>query len=214
MLLFVIYLQSFLLGSVHNFVIEALHDHMTESELAYYFQDMQKIELPKYDIVYLPTVEAITEADRFDGTEKEEMIDYTFSAFDQPVSLKLKRNKNLLAPNFKTFIRNGDESVKILPKYTKNCHYLHKDEISVAAISSCQPQSVQGIIIMNNETLEIHPLTQRLQTVLKLREPLLDSVSNFDLDEKVPHLVKRASKIPAGALDDVFLLLEIFGMEN
>lgn len=62
--------------------------------------------------------------------------------FFRPVDLILKRNKNLLAQSFKTYIKNGDGDAQIFSNYSKNCHYLHKDVSSVAAISICQPQSI------------------------------------------------------------------------
>lgn len=38
---------------------------------------------------------------------------------------------------------------------------------------------------------------------MKLEEPLLDSNNIFDSDEKIPHLIKRAT-LPIGRLDDIF----------
>jgi hypothetical protein len=47
----------------------------------------------------------------------------------------------------------------------------------------------QGVILLDDSTLEIHPLTERLQTLM--REPLLESVD----DISTPHIVKRANFI-------------------
>ncbi|KAL3288423.1 hypothetical protein HHI36_002869, partial [Cryptolaemus montrouzieri] len=196
---FLFFITSFVIGDIQCFVLDTLHDHMTEPELAYYFQNDDKFQIPKYEIVYLPKALSVNEAD--ESESGEETIEYNFSAFEQPVNLRLKRNKNLLAPGFKTFIRNGDDDIEVLSNYTKDCHYLNEHGDTVAAISLCQPESIQGIIVLNNETLEIHPLTQRLQALIKLREPLLDSMSN---DEKIPHLIKRATTIPQATFDEVF----------
>lgn len=64
------------------FVREALHDVMTEAELAYYFQTNDKDFIPDYEIVDLPVVLPVTEdVDAF-GDEIEE-IQYSFSAFER-----------------------------------------------------------------------------------------------------------------------------------
>ncbi|KAJ8925540.1 hypothetical protein NQ315_009380 [Exocentrus adspersus] len=57
--------------------------------------------------------------------------------------------------------------------------------------SICSPKTVQGLIFLENSTLEVHPLTDRLQTLFKLREPLVESI--FDEEVKMPHIVKRAN---------------------
>lgn len=46
---------------------------------------------------------------------------------------------------------------------------------------------------MDNSTLEIHPLTPRLYSVLKLREPL---VSEYEAENKYPHIIRRALFTP------------------
>lgn len=64
------------------FVREALHDLMTEAELAYYFQTDSRDFIPDYEIVDLPVVLPVTEAVNFYGDEVEE-IQYSFSAFQR-----------------------------------------------------------------------------------------------------------------------------------
>lgn len=55
---------------------------------------------------------------------------------------------------------------------------------------------------MDNATLEVHPLTDRLHSMLKAKEPLISSV--FDGDVKIPHIIKRANMILHSHEDDAF----------
>lgn len=64
------------------FVKEALHDVMTDAELAYYFQTDNKDLIPDYEIVDLPVVLPVKEAVDFFGDEIEE-IQYSFAAFQR-----------------------------------------------------------------------------------------------------------------------------------
>ena len=61
-------------GLGEGFVIEALHDHMTESELAYYFETGDKNAIPEYEVVNLPNVELSSDEDTFH---------YEFDAFQR-----------------------------------------------------------------------------------------------------------------------------------
>ncbi|XP_018574479.1 A disintegrin and metalloproteinase with thrombospondin motifs adt-2-like [Anoplophora glabripennis] len=174
---------------VNTLLLEALHDYMTEPELAYYFQTADRSIIPDYEVIYLPLVLPVKEASSVFGDEDEE-IEYNFSAFQRPIELKLRRNPSITASNFKTYIHNHDK-IESLPDSPKNCHYLHKDRSTVASISICSPRTVQGLVFLENSTLEIHPLTERLQTLLKLREPLVETL--LDEEVKMPHIVKRAN---------------------
>ncbi|KAJ8935149.1 hypothetical protein NQ314_012967, partial [Rhamnusium bicolor] len=193
------------------FAIEALHDFMTEPELAYYFQTADKSSIPDYEVVYLPVILPVREAIGLFGDEVEE-IEYSFSAFQRPVDLKLRRNPGITTPNFKTYVHN-EEGIKVLPHKPQNCHYLHKDAKTVASISICSPKNVQGLIFLENSTLEVHPLTERLQTLMNLREPLIDSLFEEE-DIKIPHIVKRANYMADYLHDDVFPIAGSVWAEN
>lgn len=67
---------------VSSYVIEALHDYMTEPELAFYFQTADRSIIPDYEVVYLPVVLPVKEAVSIFGDEDEE-IEYNFSAFQR-----------------------------------------------------------------------------------------------------------------------------------
>lgn len=123
--------------------------------------------------------------------------------------MKLKQNSNLISPNFKTYLNNGDEATKLnVP--IKNCHFLHKDSSTVAALSLCQPAGIvsynysfsfnicfflnsqQGLLFLENGTFEINPLNRRLKRFLNAS---LEKRGNF-IEETVPHIAKRTSLPP------------------
>ncbi|KAG5886065.1 hypothetical protein JTB14_009513 [Gonioctena quinquepunctata] len=175
---FLIILKSVCSGS--DISVEALHDVMNEAELAYYFQTVDKDMIPDYEVVDLPLVLPVTESiDLAKGNVEE--IDYSFLAFQRPIDLKLRRNPEITSSNFKTYIHD-DNGTTVLNNSPKNCHYLHRDESTVASISICSPKNVQGLIFLENTTLEVHPLTERLQALLRLKEPLVETL----LEEAFP----------------------------
>lgn len=80
------------------------------------------------------------------------LIQYNFITsiyfdFYRKIDLQLKPNKNLVAPNFKVNQRTSEygEPEEIQIDGDLDCHYLHKQGGSVAAISMCQDH-----IIVNN----------------------------------------------------------------
>lgn len=84
---------------VSSVVIEALHDYMTEPELAYYFQTADRSIIPDYEVVYLPLVLPVKEAISLFGDEDEE-IEYNFSAFQRWVQIKVYLSTNLISVLF------------------------------------------------------------------------------------------------------------------
>ncbi|KAF7280146.1 hypothetical protein GWI33_006323 [Rhynchophorus ferrugineus] len=169
----------------------ALHDAMTGPDLAYYFHTDDENSVPDYDIVFLP--EDWPQQERFLDNEPGNELNYSFSAFERQIDLKLKRNENIVAPNFKTYIHEHDGNVRYLNEIPANCHYLHREGDLVAALSICNPKSVQGLIFFDNSTFEIHPLTPNLQRLAK-REARTG----------VPHIIKRAKFASEYLLDDLF----------
>ncbi|XP_063905245.1 A disintegrin and metalloproteinase with thrombospondin motifs adt-2-like [Zophobas morio] len=159
---------------------------MTESELAYYFQTGDKNAIPEYEVVNLPNVELSSDEDTFH---------YEFDAFQRPIRLQLQKNNHLASPDLQTFLIEDDFQT-LLPEPPKSCHFISQNGDAVAAISSCEPRTMQGLILLEDSTLEIHPLTERLQALV--REPLLEN----SLDSSTPHIIKRANMISHN--DDVY----------
>lgn len=58
-----------------------------------------------------------------------------------PINLKLKRNSDILAPSFKTYIHEGNE-ITNFNETPADCHYLHQGPKVVAAFSICNPKAV------------------------------------------------------------------------
>ncbi|XP_050498393.1 A disintegrin and metalloproteinase with thrombospondin motifs adt-1-like isoform X2 [Diabrotica virgifera virgifera] len=188
-LLFIIF---FNLNLVISFPREALLDAMNEDELMYYFQTSDRAGIPEYEIVELPVVLSVEAVDVYDGYDEE--IDYSFLAFERPINLKLKRNADILGHNFTTYVHDED-GISVFNHVPRSCHYLHEDGITVASMSICSSKNVQGLIFLENTTLEVQPLTDRLQSVLNTKEPLMEALLQ-DESLTIPHLVKRASFFP------------------
>lgn len=81
-MLFVIGILIFGTGYSKAISKEALHDAMTEAEMAYYFQTADSNLIPEYELVELPLVLPVTEAVSSSGDNVEE-IEYSFSAFQR-----------------------------------------------------------------------------------------------------------------------------------
>ncbi|CAG9859468.1 unnamed protein product [Phyllotreta striolata] len=180
---------------------EALNEALTEEELAFYFQTADRKNIPEYDIVELP-VFAPPEELPTSNSDLENGFPYSFIAFQRPIDLYLKRNDDLLAINFKTYLHD-DNGVSILRDSPTNHHYLHEDGNVVASISITSSNRIHGLIFLENSTLEVQPLTQRLHDVFNVREPLLDTLLNTQ-ESKIPHLIKRATFSPRYPHHEIF----------
>ncbi|XP_066143129.1 A disintegrin and metalloproteinase with thrombospondin motifs adt-1-like [Euwallacea fornicatus] len=177
---------------------ERIHHFMTLPELMHYFGT--KDVIPDYDVVYLPEV---TEQDASMNKLRDEEIEYSFSVFQRPMTLKLKRNSEILGTAFKTFIHEENEITQF-NETPAGCHYLHRDQKVVAAFSICNPRTVQGLIFTENSTFEIQPLTSRLHRLVKRQA-----------DKTSPHIVKKAIFNSDLILDEVFPIAgSIWGGRN
>ncbi|XP_067214567.1 A disintegrin and metalloproteinase with thrombospondin motifs adt-2-like isoform X2 [Linepithema humile] len=94
--------------------------------------------------------------------------------------------------------------------YTSNpCYYVHKDQISTAAINFCQEHGWKGFIFLKYDTLEIRPLQKDYAS--------LSSVDDFCVKEKMnisfgkPHLIKRSLQLSA---DSSFHNLDNFKLKR
>ncbi|CAH1114535.1 unnamed protein product, partial [Psylliodes chrysocephalus] len=191
---------------------EALYDAMTEEELHFYFQTADRDNIPEYEIVELPIVLPIEQSMNEDGKDNIEVFDYSFYAFQRPINLKLKRNSDLIASDFKTYLHD-EAGIVTLKNAPRNCHYLHKDDKTVAAISICSSKNIQGLIFLENTTLEVQPLNERLQNILDLKAPLTETIENEE-DIKMPHLIKRATFLPRYTHHEAFPITENIWADN
>lgn len=62
--------------------------------------------------------------------------------FCRYIDLNLKPNKNLLAPNFKSYSWSNSDYPSISQYFNRNCHYLHKNQSVVAAFTLCEPEAI------------------------------------------------------------------------
>lgn len=70
-------------------------------------------------------------------------LNLEFNAFSKPISLRMRRNAKLFSPNLRIVKRTEDDGKEDLSgSKFENCHYLHSDETTVAALSSCQGNEV------------------------------------------------------------------------
>lgn len=85
-----------------------------------------------------------------------------------------------MAPYFQVWRHNEPDIIEEISGLSKprSCHYLHQDTMSTAAVSFCD-DGIQGLILMDNITLEITPLNDNNnRLILKNNE--------------TPHIIKRS----------------------
>lgn len=70
-------------------------------------------------------------------------LNFEFNAFSKPISLRMRRNAKLISPSLRIVKRTEDDGEEDLSgNKIENCHYLHSDETTVAALSSCQGNEI------------------------------------------------------------------------
>lgn len=180
-----------------------LHNFMDEEELRFYFGS--ETELPDYEIVDLPENLSSGREGIFDEeTSGEEGKFVSFEVFEKQVNLNLFP-KLLLSPFAKVVRKKAEETLTLVNEKPKPCHYIHVDRetYSSAAVSNCVPKEIHGLIFLNDETLEIVPLSSRLKFAFNLRESTYQLKNGVTIT-KVPHLIKRSSFFN-GTFEDDFL---------
>ena len=66
--------------------------------------------------------------------------------------------------------RTGEDEIEGL-QTEDVCHFLHKDDVAVAALNMCDEDNVHGLIIKNKKNYEVSPLNSRLKRMLDLWKP-------------------------------------------
>ncbi|XP_067214031.1 A disintegrin and metalloproteinase with thrombospondin motifs adt-2-like isoform X2 [Linepithema humile] len=125
-------------------------------------------------------------------TGADEEISLTLKVFGKLVQLNLRRNDQIVSPEFEVFKYNAKNIIEKSSevKAADLCFYVHKDRISSAAINFCQEHGVEGHVILENDILEIRPLRNVFA--------LLSFSDDFCAREKInqsfgkPHLIKRS----------------------
>lgn len=181
-----------------------LHDFMDDEELKFYFGS--ETIVPDYEIVDLPesllsSRESVIDED---GSDEDDGKHFSFEVFKKQVKLDLHLNKHLLSP-YASIVKktsNGTQTMLSNGGAPTDCHYLHVNASSSAAISNCEPREIQGIILLPDDTLEILPLNSRLKFVLNRREYSTDTTKDGIKITNIPHLVKRSSFPPVNFEND------------
>ena len=185
---------SFLLILITKTDANSLHYFMDEKELKFYFGSDK--DVPEYEIVDLPenlesAYESVLNDDGSEDGSEDDGKYVNFQAFGHQVELQLHPNKVLLSPYAKVVKKRG-KNVTTMSSSRNFCHYLHVDSSSVAAISNCESKEVHGLVFLQNDTLEILPLTSRLKFAYNLKSYQSGTTKTGRIITKIPHLVKRS----------------------
>ncbi|XP_011647364.1 A disintegrin and metalloproteinase with thrombospondin motifs adt-2 [Pogonomyrmex barbatus] len=125
-------------------------------------------------------------------------IPLTFKVFGQLIQLNLRRNDNIVSPQFQVWKHNIKGIKEELSQLSAPdlCYYLHKNHIGSAAISFCQEHGLHGLVFLENITLEITPLRNRLASSSLLIDPYDHYVKREEAD--IPfsefHVIKRSPR--------------------
>uniref|UniRef100_A0A1B0EVJ6 Putativedisintegrin and metalloproteinase with thrombospondin motifs 16 n=1 Tax=Lutzomyia longipalpis TaxID=7200 RepID=A0A1B0EVJ6_LUTLO len=169
---------------------------MNSNELGYYFETDSPNSVPDYEI--LPLV--IAERSAF-GDAGQRNLHVNFSAFNQPISLQLLPNRQLVSPQMRAVEIDQDGIAVEIPPDDRECHFLSSGDI-LAAVSICdadEEEAMNGIVILGEDALEIRPLNTRLRQLLTVQEALVDTPTPH---HGIPHLIRRSAHLPAPLNED------------
>lgn len=108
---------------------DLIHHLMDEQELQYYFGTESKFHVPLYEVVKIEV--------RGKSLNQNQVLHLNLKAFDDEIFLKLKINTNLVSPFMRFVEKSNDTGERELHSRSNECHYLHIDDQSSAAISGC-----------------------------------------------------------------------------
>merc|ERR1719483_452716 len=127
-----------------------LHNLMNEHEKHFYFGG-QNEDMTDYEVTDIQQPE--------EENESGHKIVH-FEAVGQTFQLKLWPNRDLLAPQAVVLKRtandNGTELVGL--DRGEDCHFLHKDEVTVAALSMCSDEGLHGMVMRPGMSIELMPI--------------------------------------------------------
>lgn len=118
---------------------------MNEHELSYYFGSDHREELPLFEL-FSPSSEPLFPAGSRNtiGGKQSAVLKIPFQS--NTFSLNLRARTNLVTRKTKFVTRNENgSSEEYLHRSTNDCHYLHVDHESSAAVTSCDFQNFVSI---------------------------------------------------------------------
>ncbi|XP_058447039.1 A disintegrin and metalloproteinase with thrombospondin motifs adt-2-like [Malaya genurostris] len=170
-----------LAGSGIALKFEELPHLMNEPELNFYFGSEHRQELPQFEL-FSPRSEP---AQNTGGPHYDLVLRVPFQ--DSTVKLNLQTRTNLVTTKTKFVTRSANgSSEEYVHQSTNDCHYLHVDHESTAAVTSCDLRNYHGIVFLPNQTLEIQPLNDRLRN-------LIPFYGHFLVESQNLHLIKKTS---------------------
>lgn len=114
---------------------DSIHHFMDEKELQYYFGTESKFHVPNYEVIVIP-------ARKRPKNAVEDTLHFNLKAFDEEIPLRLKINKNLVSPFMRYVQKFNGTDEKELHGRSNDCHYLHNDGETSAAISGCSSDNI------------------------------------------------------------------------
>ncbi|XP_045775267.1 A disintegrin and metalloproteinase with thrombospondin motifs 14-like [Maniola jurtina] len=141
-------------------------------------------------VVYLPALVA-REAQSADDSSRDDIpLPYSFDAFGRSFDLQLIPNRRLISPQFRVWSDHGPDEP--LSTVDSSCHFLHSSPGAVAAFSACRDHALHGLIMTENSTYEVRPLTSIAGR----------SENSRNLHGRTAHIIRRAAPPPSTLNDD------------
>ncbi|XP_055596194.1 A disintegrin and metalloproteinase with thrombospondin motifs adt-2-like [Uranotaenia lowii] len=164
---------------VASLQFQQLPDLMNEHELSFYFGSDHREELAPFE-VFVPNGEL--------KDERQRNVVFKIPFQGEVLTLQLQARENLVTKKTKLVTRGEGHSSEEYLSHRRNndCHYLHVDFDSTAAVTSCDFKNFYGIIFLPNKTLEIQPLNSRLRNLVPL-------YGSFLVESQKLHLIKETS---------------------
>ncbi|XP_037042307.1 A disintegrin and metalloproteinase with thrombospondin motifs adt-2-like [Bradysia coprophila] len=153
---------------------DSIHHFMDEKELQYYFGTESKFHVPHYEVIDIAARER-------PENEIEDTVHFNLKAFDEEIPLKLKINKNLVSPFMRFVEKFNGTGERELHGRSNDCHYLHNDEETSAAISGCSSNNINGIILRPSKSYEVKSLNDRLKSIFNGKNPDRNATDNFHI---------------------------------
>ncbi|XP_067212643.1 A disintegrin and metalloproteinase with thrombospondin motifs 7-like isoform X1 [Linepithema humile] len=119
-----------------------------------------------------------------------EEIPLTLKVFGELIHLNLRQNDRIVSSEFEVWNNNAKSvTAKLLQLNVSDpCYYYHKDHISSAAINFCHEYGWEGLVFVENDTLEIRPLWNEFTSLFLID----DFREQTNLSFGKPHLIKRS----------------------
>ncbi|XP_067213566.1 A disintegrin and metalloproteinase with thrombospondin motifs adt-1-like isoform X2 [Linepithema humile] len=125
-----------------------------------------------------------------------EKISLTLKVFGKQIQLNLRKNDQIVS-KFKVWKYDATDITKELSELnaSDSCYFIHKDQISTAAINFCQEHGWEGFIFLKDETLEIRPLRNDFAFLSSIDDLCVKKEINISFGK--PHLIKKSLQLSA-----------------